>query len=162
MPGLGTQPMPRLQKWTRFLTRANLAYQKESLWTRVIYTRMRTQDPTRHRPSSGFPPHPLLGNMKGHHETCPSNHRERQRNVPRRHRGRLDGPQALVKCRKNRTHVKFAAKNMHKCRVLGDISELNTIPVHVCFAISSGVAPIIIGIISRSGMNWKLLSLTRY
>jgi hypothetical protein len=95
---------------------------------------------------------------KERHETGPSNPRKQQRNVPQHHRGRLDDPQLRVKRQNNRTHVRFAAKNIRKCRALCDITELNTIPVHVCFAISNGVAQNIIGIISLSGMSWTLPS----
>ena len=160
MPGLGTRPMPRLQKWTQFITWAKIACRRVLLWTRVIYTRMRTQDPTsRRRPSPGFPPYPLLGSMeKERHETGPSDPRKRQRNAPERHRGHLCDPQARVKRRNDRTHVRSAAKNMRKFRALCDIAELNTIPVHVCFAISNGVAPNIIGTISRSDTSWRLPS----
>ncbi|KAI0265257.1 hypothetical protein BGY98DRAFT_1103128 [Russula aff. rugulosa BPL654] len=93
---------------------------------------MRTQDPTsRRRPSPVFPPHSLLGSMeKERHETGPSDPRKRQRNAPERHRGHLCDPQARVKRRNDRTHVRSAAKNMRKFRALCDIAELNTIPVH--------------------------------
>jgi hypothetical protein len=160
MLGLETQPMPRLQKWTQFITRANIACPRVLLWTRVIRTCMRTQDPiSRRRPSSGFPLHPLLGNMKKErHETSPSSPPKRQRNVPRRHRGLLDDSQACVKRRNNHTHARFVVKDMRKSKALGDTSELNTVPAHVCLAISNGVAPNNIGIISRSGMGWKLPS----
>ena len=136
IPGLRTHPVPRWQKWTRFIIRANIACQRVVLWTRVNNTRMWTQDPTsRLRPRSlRFSPHPLLCNMKKERhdsESSPSNPRKRQRNVPQRHRGHLDDPQARVK---NRTYVRFAAKNMRKFGALGDITKLNTIPVHVCQA----------------------------
>src|SRR6266849_3236107 len=140
MPGLGTQLMTWLQKWTQLITRVNLACQQVLCWTRVIYTPMRTQNPTsRHRPPSlGCPPYPLLGNMKKEcHETSPSNLSKRQRNVPQRHRARLDNLQARMKRRNNRTYVRFAAKNISKCRALRDITELNTIPVRVCSAVSN-------------------------
>lgn len=74
-----------------------------------------------------------------------------------RHPG-LGGPQARVKRRSNRTHVRFVAKNIRKPRALCDITELNAIPVHVCFAILNGVAQNIIGTISRSSMSWSLPS----
>lgn len=164
MLGLSTQPIPRSPKWTQFIARANIACQRMLLGTREIFTRMRTRDPiSLHRPSPlGFPPHILLGNMKEErHETSLSNPRKQQRHVIQRYQGRLGDPQAhvsAVKRRNHRTHVRFAAENMHKSRAPCDITELYTIPVHVRFAISNGVAPNIIGIISRNGINWKFPS----